>query len=481
MTILAFRAAAVLVCCLSVLPVTAQQAPVDQAAALRLPAVLSDGMVLQQQAGVALWGWAAPGAAVAVTVPWLDTVARATADADGRWRVELRTPKADGQPGTVTVRCGDATRELRDVVLGEVWLCSGQSNMEWPLQKSVPDPDAEIAAAACPDLRLFTVRRAAAPVERDDCEGRWARCTPEVARDFSAVGYILGRTLQARLGVPVGIVNTSWGGTVAEAWTSPAGLAAFPEFAPALAQAAARGEAPADARPNPNVPAVLYRGMIAPLVPFAVRGFAWYQGESNRTRADQYRSLFPALIRDWRRLWGAELPFYFVQIAPFEYQNDRGEAAELRDAQAAALALPGTGMVVTLDVGDPKDIHPRRKREVGERLAALALHRTYGLTDVACDGPVCTGVAREGAGLRLRFDHAAGLAAGPDGPAGFELAGADGVFHPATARIDGDSVVVRAAAVAAPTQVRYAWAAAPVADLRNGAGLPAAPFRRAVP
>jgi sialate O-acetylesterase len=629
--------------------------------ALRLPALFNDHMVLQQQGTVPIWGFAAPGAEVQVSVPWSAEPLHCTAAADGWFQLRLTTPAADGMPFTLRLRSGQGHRELDDVVLGEVWLCSGQSNMEWPLADQggyggVVDQERELAAADLPALRLFTVRRQIALAAEADCKGQWARCTPASVAAFSAVGYFLGRRLQEELKVPVGIVCSSWGGTCAEAWTSPGALAQLPDheaWAAELAQVAeASARAPAmrqafwkavqaadpvvaDLRPeaaafrdagwqdaqlpspwsktgladhdgvvwyrrtvaipaawegrelalelgpiddmdtvffagarldgrevlghwqeprryvvpadrvhggdvvlavrvvdtggeggftgrpeqmvlhakdgpadagvplhgtwrmhkgarldqlpafpqvpmHANLPSVLYHGMIAPLVPFAVRGCTWYQGESNRTRAAAYRTLLPALIRDWRAQWGSELPFYLVQIAPYQYEGDTGEAAELREAQASALALPATGMVVTMDVGEPRDIHPRKKREVGERLALQALRKTYGRTAVVCDGPRFGSLAAEDGALRVRFAHAdGGLHAGSNGPAAFEIAAQDGAFHAAKATIDGDSVLLRCEAVPRPVMVRYAWAAAPdpAANLSNGKGLPAVPFR----
>lgn len=454
----------------------APQPPAVPRAALQLPAVFGDHMVLQQQTDARLWGKAAPGSEVTARGSWSEAVVRGRAGADGRFELQLPTPAAGG-PFALQVEAGGERRRFEDVLVGEVWLGSGQSNMEMPVgaeggwKSGVAGWQQELAAADHPQLRLFLVRRRLANAPLDDVDGQWRVCSKESLAPFSATAYFFARELQQQLRQPVGIVAAAWGGTVAQAWTSGAGLEPLPEFA-AGARAVAAGEGKQD---DPNRPTVLWNGMLAPLTPMRLRGFVWYQGESNRADAGQYARLFPALIADWRRQWQlAEAPFLFVQIAPYAYRDDRGETAALRQAQQQALALPHTGMVVTMDIGDPADIHPKDKQSVGRRLALLALASTYG-KPVACHGPSARAATAAGSAVRVQFEHAAGLA-GKAALQLFELCGDDGRWVAATARIDGDAVVVAADGVASPQQVRYAFSAAGDGDLRNADGLPAAPF-----
>jgi sialate O-acetylesterase len=403
---------------------------------------------------------------------------------------------------------------VQDVLVGEVWLASGQSNMEWPVANSA-DAEREIAAARFPLIREFDVTNTVADQPADTVAGEWRLCSPETAGRFSAIGYYFARSLHRRLGVPIGILNSTWGGTAIEAWTDlvtlqstsawPAidtrwqqAMAEHPErVANHPAERAAWQQADAQARatktlnplPWPRPPAGpgtpyalsgLFNGMIAPLQPYALRGVLWYQGESNWRRPAEYAGLFPALIQAWRAQWGREeLPFYFVQLANFTVGDDPTDRgwAWLREAQTRALALPNTGMVVTLDIGDPKDIHPRNKQEVGRRLALLARAQVYDLP-VDWSGPQFASAQREGAALRVRFTHVAdGLTTEQKPPQAFEVAGADRKFFPATARLDRDTVIVSAPEVPEPVAVRYAWSNNPGANLFNGTGLPAAPFR----
>ena len=396
-------------------------------------------------------------------------------------------------------------KTFKNVLIGEVWLCSGQSNMEWPVAWSL-DSRKEIAAATYPKIRLFTVKRKASRTPLDDCAGRWAECSPQTVSGFSAAGYFFIRMLHKELGVPVGMINASWGGTPAEAWTSRKALESEPSLKPLLDN---WDKTPTDRRKERNRPASLYNGMIAPVVPFAIRGVIWYQGEANIGRAYQYRTLFPLMIRDWRAAWSeGDFPFGFVQLAPFRYAGiDEAACAELREAQAMALAsVPNTGMAVTMDIGNIKDIHPkdkqddgrplalwalskvygsiiedihpRNKQDVGRRLALWALSRVYG-KDLVYSGPIYKSMSVEGDKVRIRFDHVGGGLKTRDGkkPTDFAVAGADQKFHPAEATIDNDSVVVHSDAVREPVAVRYAWRDAAEPNLANQEGLPASPFR----
>jgi sialate O-acetylesterase len=630
---------------------------------VRVPSVIGDNMVLQQGRKVRVWGWAEPGERVTVT--FRGEKAGATADARGRWEVFTGPHKAGG-PFELSV-AGRNTLNFRNVLVGEVWVCSGQSNMEWSLANA-QDGAREAASADCPFIHLFTVQKKTSADPLDNVEGRWVVTTPKEAAQFSAVGYFFGRELHKRLGVPVGLIHTSWGGTPAEAWTSRGALSA-PTLRPILerydnqladlprlqreyerardewarqyvtADPGNKGEPQGYAKPehdtagwkqmnlpqlwetagldvdgviwfrrevevpaawagkdltlklgaiddfdttyfngervgsvgtdtpnssvlqrsyrvpgslvragrntlavrvydrmggggfgggdmtlapagttsgkgvaldgvwlykeeaiqpsrridwgsqpqapgpsNQNSPTVLYNAMLAPLFPYAIRGAIWYQGESNAGRAYQYRTLFPAMIRDWRAAWGiGDFPFYFVQLANWKARPQDSidsEWAELREAQTLTLAAaPNTGMAVAIDIGDPEDIHPRNKLDVGQRLARWALADTYGLK-LEKSGPLYDSFKVEGDRVRVSFKHAGGLKT-RDGaaPAGFYVAGADRKFVPAEARVEKDEVVVWSKEVPAPVAVRYAWADNPPANLYNSDGLPASPFR----
>ncbi len=467
----------------------------------RLPAVFGDHMVLQQQSPVPVWGWADPGEEVTVTAEGAEgqrSQRKMTAGADGRWSVTLDPLKAGG-PVELTV-AGKNSRTIKDVLVGEVWIGSGQSNMAFTMDRAV-DAAAEIAAANYPKIRLFSVKRTTAAEPQTDCEGSWSECSPETAKTFSAVAYFFGRELHRTLDLPVGLIHTSWGGTPAESWTSRPALEADPDLRPVPERrdpaAADRSKAKAKNKPGPAKPAVpagsgnpraasvLYNAMIAPLVPFAVRGAIWYQGEANAGRAHLYRKLLPAMIRDWRSAWGqGDFPFLIVQLANFKDANPEPADdpwAELREAQAMTLAAsPNTGLAVTIDIGEAKDIHPKNKQDVGKRLARIALAKTYG-RDVVWTGPVYAAMTPAGEGkLRLTFRPEGGppTAKGGGSLKGFAVAGEDRKFVWADAAVDGDAVVVTSPKVPKPVAVRYAWAGNPEGcNLSNKEGLPASPFR----
>ncbi len=621
---------------------------------VRLPAVFGSHMVLQQQDTVPIWGWADPGEKVQVKADWLEQDVEATAAPDGAWRVAVRTPAAGG-PYSLTVSGTNIIR-LEDVLIGEVWVCSGQSNMEWSFAHGVFNGEAEVAAANWPFIRLFKVTHAIKPEPQTDCVGTWEVCTPETVKSFSAVGYLFGRELARTLDVPIGLIQSSWGGTPAESWTSEASLRSLGDFndgldalkaereqAGALAERQAReseqwwktadgldpgcggkwasvpleegewgtivvpspweehglpgfdgivwlrrevdlpaawagrelvldfgpiddmdetfvngtrvgtvqevgrwqearryavpasavkagkntlavrvldtggaggllGKAnqlrlypagdesgavslagewryrvgvaldklpkyPAGSAIDPHWPSVLYNGMIAPIVPFGIRGAIWYQGESNAGRPAQYARLFPAMIRDWRTVWNRpDFPFYFVQIAPYNYNDTKGNVPALRDAQRRTLDVPNTGMVVTLDIGDVGNIHPANKQEVCRRLGLWALAKTYDRNPGLCSGPLYRSLTVEGNRVRLSFDHVGqGLVAGAPLD-NFEICGADGQYVPAQAQIDGTTLLVWSEGVPAPVAVRYAWKDTAGATLFNSAGLPASSF-----
>ncbi len=621
-------------------------------AEVQLPKVFGDHMVLQRETEAAIWGWASPGEQVRVHGSWMNEARTGKADELGRWLVRLPTPQAGG-PFTVTIS-GDNTITLKDVLIGEVWVAGGQSNMEWPISRLKPDDAQRTMDEADDDqLRFFQVGRAISLTPRADCEAiEWQSATGASVRGFSAVAYFFAKELREKLSVPVGVIESDWGGTRIEAWMSPEALAPFDEYAGQLemihtvttdpgsrekmikarddqwwnrldAKAPkgwkspgfdasdwhtmtlpsvlsgdgletfdgvlyfrrtidlpagwegkpitlglgpiddyddvwingvhvgsthepnqwnvprkyqvpgeavrggsnviairmldtagpggihgndgqmyiqkedmlvpisgqwkyARGPTGSELPPRPtgiavnqNTPTALYHGMITPILPFSIRGVIWYQGESNVARAARYADLFPAMIRDWRKAFqSGPISFYFVQIAPFQYRNDTGQAARLRDSQRTTLALENTGMAVTMDIGNPTDIHPRNKRDVGDRLARWALAKDYGQTDITYSGPLYKSAQISDGSITIHFDHTDGGLIARDGPlTHFTIAGKDRKFFPAKARIVGDTIVVSSPEVAEPVAVRFGWGAADEPNLFNSAGLPASSFR----
>lgn len=443
-----------------------------------LPSLFADGMVLQADSAVTFWGTDAPGASVSVAGSW-GPGTRATADASGAWRAVLQTPVKEG-PWTLRIK-GSEERVINDVLCGEVWLCGGQSNMEWTLGPGVGQGTlnfaAEVAAAKHPRIRLFDVPNTTAARPQTTCGGHWEKGDGPQVSKWSAVAWYFAKEVQAATNKPVGLIVSTWGGTPAESWTTGATLRRHGGFDASLD---AMEHGAADAEYGPDTPSSLWNAMLAPLQPYAIRGAIFYQGESNRERWEQYRSLFPAMIADWRAgFGGSEFPFLFVQIAPFKYKDDRGEAARLREAQLfTAERIANTGMAVTMDIGNPDDIHPSNKQDVGRRLAAAAMVQAYG-KKLPWRGPRLLSSAREGKEFVLRMDDGGSALCARDGLplTCFEVAGADKVFHAATARIDGANVRVRAAAVPEPVAVRYAFGAADQPNFLNKAGFPASSFR----
>ncbi|MBA7622680.1 hypothetical protein ES703_30059 [subsurface metagenome] len=480
---------------------------------VKLPAVISDNMVLQRDKKVSIWGWAKPGEEVMVSVSWHRMRWAVTAGDNGKWMFKMNSPKMGG-PYEMTIT-GKNTITLKNIMVGEVWVCSGQSNMQMSV-KSSANAEQEIAAADYPNIRLFTVERKVAEQPQSDCVGSWTLCSPQTVPGFSAVAYYFGRELHEELNVPIGLIHTSWGGTPAEAWTRRGILKEESDFAPILARyddavakypqameeykqkliewkkAVEKAKAEGERTPrrpgaplgpgHPHSPAGLYNAMIAPLIPYGIGGAIWYQGESNVSRAYQYRKLFGRMIQNWRKDWGQDkFPFLFVQLANFmavKPEPADSAWAELREAQLMTLALPNSGMAVIIDIGEADDIHPKNKQDVGKRLALWALAKSYG-KELVYSGPIYKSMKIEGEKIILHFAQVGGgLVAGPDEPLkGFAIAGADRKFVWADAKIDGDSVVVSRDEVSTPVAVRYAWADNPVCNLYNEEGLPASPFR----
>lgn len=482
---------------------------------VRVSPLFSNHAVLQRGKPVRVWGWADPGEGVQVQFAGQTRTTR-TAE-DGKWSIELAPLSANRQPTTLTVR-GHTTVEIRDLLVGEVWLCSGQSNMEWPLARSF-QPESDIQSSANPQIRLFTVRKNRSPVPLENfgkpTEHFWATANPETVRDFSAVGYYFGRDLQAALGVPVGLIHTSWGGSPAEVWMSESMLRSnhvhqreiLDEYARRLQaqpenlanwageRAIAEKLKQPFTRPRPTLgwaPAELYNAMIHPLVPYGMAGAIWYQGESNVGRALQYRTLFADLITHWRKEFRqGDFPFLAVQLAPWDQGRRRSleeitavpaesDWAELRDAQNhVARTLRHVGIAVITDLGDPDDIHPPRKAPVGARLSRLAQRIAY-QRQISASGPVLRSATPVTGGFHLVFGETSGGLKTADGrpPTGFAIAGADGVWRWAHATISGaNRVHLTHPDVPEPIAVRHGWADFPVVNLTGGDGLPASPFR----
>ncbi|MBI5685563.1 MAG: 9-O-acetylesterase [Verrucomicrobia bacterium] len=485
-----------------------------------LPHVFGSHMVLQRDQALPVWGWAEPGEQVSVQIGEQPAVTT-TANKAGEWRVTLPKMTAGG-PLTMKI-AGKNTITLDDVLVGEVWLCSGQSNMEWVVA-GCDNAQQEIADANHPKIRHIKVPKLTASVPAKDFPGEWQVCSPATAGGFTACGYFMARELQKKLNVPIGLVNSSWGGTRIEPWTTPAGFADLPALADikqkiakadprsaefkeglgkylgtletwmqATRQSIAKEELiapmpefpqdfiPLGARANPHgQPTTLYNAMIHPLVPFAIRGAIWYQGESNHAEGKLYTEKMKALIKGWRQLWNSELPFYYVQIAPYHYGAENPVVlAEFWEAQSAALEIPNTGMVVPSDIGNYKDIHPKNKQEVGRRLALLALKNVYGQTDLVASGPTFKTMSIEDGKIRVRFDNVGGGLASRDGKPlnWFEVIGKETDWTKADAAIDGDSVVLSSDKVKEPVAMRFAWDKSAEPNLMNKEGLPASAFR----
>ena len=455
-----------------------------------LPAIISDNMVLQMGQELQFWGWAEPNEEITVIVTPADPGTESKPDsssampgADGRWLIKL---PARPKPGSVGVTVtGKNTITLSNVIVGDIWLCSGQSNMEWPVN-ATQNHQEEIAGAKFPAIRLFKMERSTSLTPLSHLAGKWVECSPETVAEFSGVAFYFGRELHNQMKRPIGLIQAASGGASCESWTSPAVLRSDELFAPILTRADRANSDPNQAN-NPNRASVLYNGMIAPLLPFPIKGVIWYQGESNAPRAFQYGKLFPAMIADWRKSWGkGDFPFLFVQLANYvsdkqkpDHPTEPEESAwaELREAQVKALSLPRTGMACSIDIGDPRDINPRNKQEVSRRLAQLAFKIAYG-KKLSASGPTFKSMKVNGHEVQLEFDNVGeGFVVRGDRLTGFAIAGVDKKFHWADARTEGNSVIVSSPLVPEPLAVRYAWADNPNCNLFNKDGFPAVPFR----
>ena len=430
--------------------------------------LFSDGAVLQRGQNVPVWGTANDGEKV--TVEFAGQTATTTAQG-GKWKLELKPLEAGG-PFSMKIS-GDNEVTVNNLLVGEVWVASGQSNMEWTLNASF-QPEVEKPKANFPQIRMITAKKVASLAPLDEIQGKWQECSPQTAGGFSAVAYYFARDLHAKLGVPVGIISTSWGGTPAQAWTSAEGFEGQPELKGYADQLKAAAGKPPEKGPGPHFPSALYNAMIAPVVPYGMKGVIWYQGESNAGQSKQYQTLFPAMIADWRTKWKlGDFPFLYVQIAPF-----KGQPPEIREAQFLTLAKSkNTAMAVITDYGDANDIHPKQKAPVGNRLSLAARALAYG-EKIVYSGPLYKEMKIVGSEVGISFDSTGGGLVAKDGDLkGFTIAGADGKFVPAKAVIKGDVVVVSAEGVSDPKSVRYGWDNVPDVNLFNKDGLPASPFR----
>ncbi len=475
---------------------------------LTLPAYYSDHMVLQREITLAIWGKANAGEEVIVSIN--GQTIKGTTKPDGEFIVELSPLKAGG-PYTLTIETGDSKKTFNDVLVGDVWVCSGQSNMWWPLHETQDGPT-ELQKAEHPQIRLITIASTIVPQNPLTMKTKWVVCNGDTARNFSAVGYYFARELQKTINIPIGLVNASYGGTPAEAWTSKwafdrysdelkpildawdASDAKYDAWIKQAEELKQTGQAiptqpapPSDPRTSANRPMVLFNSMIAPITRMPIKGVIWYQGESNTGQAWRYRFLFPALIKDWRNAWSqGDTPFLWVQLAAFgeptEAPGVPSAWAELREAQSMTLRLPNTGMATAIDIGDAKDIHPRNKLEVGRRLSLVARKRIYGEEDLVASGPIWDhgAYAVEDGAIRLKFTDANdGLVTRDGGPVtGFAIAGKDKKWYWADAVIDSvNTVKISSSQVPKPFVVRYSWGQNPKGNLMNKAGLPALPFR----
>ena len=487
-------------------------------AGVSIPNVFGNNMVLQRDMPAPIWGWSSPNEALTITVLRQDVEGEVDtyivkADEKGNWRTTLKATPAGG-PYKIEIS-GENTIELSDVLFGEVWVCSGQSNMAWSVNQSNNSQE-EIASANYPTIRLFHIPNEISGLPSPDLNAQWRPTTPDNIRHFSAVAYSFGRHLYKELNVPIGLINSSWGGSRIEPWTPPEGFASVKALASiseelqdidqnirmklpetlqaletwientkkALENSDTVYEMPELEHPlkNGGRPTAMYNNMIYPIVPYAIRGALWYQGESNAREGMMYHEKMKALIQGWREVWEqGDFPFYFVQLAPWGGydRDDHTHLPKLWEAQAATLELPNTGMVVTTDIGNVKDIHPRNKQDVGLRLAYWALAKTYGKDDLVFSGPLYESMEIEGSSIRISFDYVGSGLASRDGEplTWIQIAGEDQQFVDAVAVIDGDTIVVSSDAVESPVAVRLGWNQIAEPNLMNKEGLPVSPFR----
>ncbi len=463
-----------------------------------MPNIFSSNMVLQREKDVPVWGWASPGEKV--SVEFREQKLETTADASGKWQAKFN-PMSAGGPFKMEVSGNHNKLVFENVMVGEVWLCSGQSNMQWPVKKAL-NPELEISNASHPEIRLFSVPRLMSNLPQTNVNAQWQVCSPQTVGEFSATAYFFGREISKNLNVPVGLINASWNSTRICPWTPATGYQAVPALqeiakiandkiskykkilngsSNGVRDKTSKQEHISEILPfdNNESPTVLYNAMIHPLVPLALRGTIWYQGEANRGEGMLYFNKMQALINGWRSVFrNDEMPFYFVQLAPNNYGKNSEALAEIWEAQTAALSIPNTGMAVTTDIGDIHDIHPRNKQEVGRRLALQALNKTYGQKNIICDSPLFAELKLEGDKAIVTFKNAVELKT-RDGktPDWFEICGEDMIYQKADAAIEKNKVILSGHGIEKICSVRFAWHQLAEPNLINEAGLPASAFR----
>jgi sialate O-acetylesterase len=442
---------------------------ISLSANIRLPAVIGSHMVLQQRSEVTIWGWCDVSEGVKLRTSWDTTTYATTGSTSAKWEIKINTPAAGG-PYQVTIESSSKII-LDDIMIGEVWICSGQSNMEMSMDWGLPYKD-EAASATDKNIRFFNIPRTTADYPQDDVRAGWVVCNPDDMKKFSAVAYFFGKSLRQNLDAPVGLIEAAWGGTPAEAWTPADAINGNPVVKEACAKLT-------PVPWGPVIAASIYNAMVYPVTKFSIAGAIWYQGEANVNGASTYSELLSTLINSWRKSWQKDFPFYYVQIAPFAGYGDNSSSAFLREGQTKALATPNTGMIVITDLVDNiNDIHPKMKKEVGNRLANYALAETYGKKDIVYKGPFYRNVKIEKDKVRIYFDGAdKGLMSRGDTLREFFIAGSDRNFINARAKIDGNSVLVWSKEVKNPVAVRFAFRNGAIPNLFSKEGLPADPFR----
>ena len=436
---------------------------------VRLPNIIGTHMVLQQKSSVKIWGWAAPGEAITITTQWDTTHYKVTTTGNAKWSTEIKTPAAGG-PYTINIE-GNNKIILEDILIGEVWVCGGQSNMEWSGDQGLQEVKDEAPNATNTKIRFFYVPKSTSLYPQENVESKWVVCSPEDMKHFSAIGYFFGKNLNQALNSPIGLINSNWGGTAAETWT--------PNYV--VDNDALIKKGAAELKPTPWWPhetALAYNAMMYPLTNFSIAGVIWYQGESNTNTYYSYEKLFTKMIDAWRHHWNKNFPFYFVQIAPYTYGNNN-IGALLREAQTKSATHTNTGMVVITDlVPDITNIHPTLKIAVGKRLANLALNKTYGFANITCQSPTYASHSIEKDKIKIKFNNAeTGLIAKEALITCFEIAGADQQFLPAQAKIDGATIIVSNKNVPNPVAVRFAFNNTAMPNLFNKEGLPVNLFR----
>ncbi|MCF3112041.1 sialate O-acetylesterase [Niabella sp. CC-SYL272] len=436
---------------------------------IRLPDIIGNNMVLQQQSKVKLWGWADPNEKISIKASWDNIVYETTGSRDAKWVMELQTPAAGG-PYSISLQ-GKNRLLLENVLIGEVWLCAGQSNMEMSGSWGLQDIQKELPQAHQQELRFFHIPKTTAAFPQEQVKGAWVVCDSTTLNTFSAVAYFFGKHLHQQLRRPVGLIEAAWGGTAAEVWTPDSIVNSNPVLKKAAGLIQPSGMCP-------YIPGSAYNGMIAPIVPYAIAGVNWYQGENNTEAATTYRPLFTAMIHAWRRAWNQPLPFYYVQVAPFRYRKVNAGAL-LREAQWQCRVIPHTGMVATNDItGNVNDVHPQNKHDVGLRLANWALADHYGIKGVAYKSPEYQHMQVKGGRAYIKISGAeGGLKLRGDTLSSLQISGADKVFYPAEAIIQDDTIVVWSSHVKKPMAVRYCFTDTAIGNVCSNAGLPLLPFR----